>query len=66
MDEDKESDAAMLARLGVNANHWAEAFKVHFGNRTPDKDTLSSWFANAICAGIDHERREQRAGKVPH
>lgn len=45
----KALDAHDLLRFcGDDAAKWAEAFKVHFPDRTPDAATLVGWFANAI------------------
>ncbi len=54
-----ETDSEMLARLGMDADKWTEAFSIRFHNGHHydfDQDTLLAWFANAIMAGYDRGR----------
>lgn len=55
----KPTDEEMLALTGeFDGNKWAEMF-VRCKPPT-DKDTMRGWFANAIMAGYDHAKREDR------
>ena len=52
--EARESDGALLARLGTDAHAWAEAFAARARKGIPTTewvDFLTAWFADAIEAG---------------
>lgn len=55
-----ENSADFLARIGTDATKWAAEFRkiaVNLGYSDMDEGWLIGWFANAIEAGGDRERR---------
>jgi hypothetical protein len=55
--EDKESDGAMLQRLGTDADLWVREFvkRLQPDQLPLDIDTMRAWFANAIETGRNAE-----------
>lgn len=57
---ERENDGAFLARIGTDGVKWAAEFRqiaIGLGYSDMDEAWLVGWFANAIEAGGDRERR---------
>ena len=51
------SDIDILAKMGTDAEVWADEYMERFANELPDRGNLIGWFANAIEAGASREAR---------
>ena len=59
MDYTAMNEGELINTLGTDAAQWAEAFCQHldrFGRRI-EADWMLGWFANAMCAARDNERK---------
>ena len=54
-----EDEAALLRQMGTDASKWAKEFYARFP--FVDEGVMLAWFANAIEAGRDADRK--RVGK---
>lgn len=66
--ERKETDGEFLARIGTDGAKWAAEFRqiaISLGYSDMDEGWLTGWFANAIEAGGDRERRLATAVAPP-
>jgi len=57
------NDADLLARMGTSGAKWAEEFRAtakRLGYSDMDEGWLIGWFANAIEAGRDAGRSQER------
>lgn len=49
----------------TDAREWAREFKRIWWDESPDLETMTAWFANAIQAGYDQGLRQRPDGPDP-
>lgn len=57
----QESDGALLTRLGMDGELWAQEFMKHIQGKHPshlDESLMIGWFCNAIMAGWDTQAQK--------